>query len=165
MVRKLELYSALNRHCGRLLSRHCIDCPCGNSACCCSLLPSHLSHSLVSTVSVRSFPLAGSDWLNHSHPWIESGSVARHRMVRFLILLACRLVGRPSSTRHSRDIGSGILQTRVGGHELLVLTKRAAITLISHSIGGDAIVVVICLVDMHRVTVLSRSRYSRALFL
>jgi hypothetical protein len=57
------------------------------------------------------------------------------------------------------------MQTRVGGHELLVLTKRAAITLISHSIGGDAIVVVICLVDMHRVTVLSRSRYSRALFL
>ena len=121
--------------------------------------------ALVGVDRVCSFPFVGSDWLNHSHPWIESGSVARHRMVRFLILLACRLVGRPSSTRHSRDIGSGILQTRVGGHELLVLTKRAAITLISHSIGGDAIVVVICLVDMHRVTVLSQSRYSRALFL
>ena len=109
--------------------------------------------ALVGVDRVCSFPFVGSDWPNHSHPWIESGSVARHRMVRFLILLACRLVGRPSSTRHSRDIRSGILQTRVGGHELLVLTKRAAITLISHSIGGDAIVVVICLGDMHRVTV------------
>ena len=155
MVRKLELYSALNRHCGRLLSRHCIDCPCGNSACCCSLLPSHLSHSLVSTVSVRSVPLAGSDWLNHSHPWIESGSVARHRMVRFLIVLACRPAGRPSSTRYSRDNRERITRNADPGRrtELLVPTKRAAITLISHSIGGDAIVVVICLVDMHRVTV------------
>ncbi len=49
-----------------------------------------------------------------------------------------------------------VMQTRVDRRtvtELLVPTKRAAITLISHSIGGDAVAVVICLVDMHRVTV------------
>ena len=116
---------------------------------------------------VCTFPFAGSDWLNHSHPWIESGSVARHRMVRFLIMFACRPAGRPSSTRYSRDNQERITRNADPGRrtELLVPTKRAAITLISHSIGGDAIVVVICLVDMHRVTVLSRSRYSRALFL
>ena len=47
-----------------------------------------------------------------------------------------------------------VMQTRVGGLNCWYpWTKRAAITLISHSIGGDAIAVVICLVDMHRVTV------------
>ena len=156
MVRKLELYSALNRHCGRLLSRHCIDCPCGNS-----LLGAPLQYAasalvaLVGVDRVCIFPFVGSDWLNHSHPWIESGSVARHRMVRFLIVLACRPAGRPSSTRYSRDNRERITRNADPGRrtELLVPTKRAAITLISHSIGGDAIVVVICLVDMHRVTV------------
>ena len=76
-------------------------------------------------------------------------------MVRFLIVLACRPAGRPSSTRYSRDNQERITRNADPGRrtELLVPTKRAAITLISHSIGGDAIVVVICLVDMHRVTV------------
>ena len=125
--------------------------------------------ALVGVDRVCTFPFVGSDWLNHSHPWIESGSVARHRMVRFLIVRACRPAGRPSSTRYLRDSHERITRNADPGRrtvtELLVPTKRAAITLISHSIGGDAIVVVICLVDMHRVTVLSRSRYSRALFL
>ena len=111
--------------------------------------------ALVGVDRVCTFPFVGSDWLNHSHPWIESGSVARHRMVRFLIMIACRPAGRPSSTRYSRDNRERITRNADPGRrtELLVPTKRAAITLISHSIGGDAIVVVICLVDMHRVTV------------
>ena len=52
--------------------------------------------ALVGVDRVCTFPFVGSDRLNHSHPWIESGSVARHRMVRFLIMFACRPAGRPS---------------------------------------------------------------------
>jgi hypothetical protein len=112
--------------------------------------------ALVGVDRVCTFPFVGSDRLNHSHPWIESGSVARHRMVRFLIMFACRPAGRPSSTRYSRDPRERITHHNADPGrrtELLVPTKRAALTLISHSIGGDAIVVVICLVDMRRVTI------------
>ena len=107
--------------------------------------------ALVGVDRVCTFPFVGSDRLNHSHPWIESGSVARHRMVRFLIMFACRPAGRPSSTRYSRDNRERITHNADPGRrtELLVPTKRAAYTLISHSFGDDASVLVICL-DLHR---------------